>query len=232
MAIFFIITNRQNYIEFRGDNMQGNIYCITNLVNNKKYIGKTLDSIEKRYKQHWKDSVKTTNEKRPLYSAFKKYGKENFKIELVEKCDYKVLSEHEIYWIKYYDTYNKGYNATLGGDGKILYNYEEIVEKFKEGLLVKELTEYFECDKDTIKKALEMNNINPNSNALEKVSHKVQQLDKSNNLIRTFSSYKEAARWLIDNNITSAKESSVSTNISRVVRGLRKTCCGFKWKEL
>lgn len=51
--------------------MQGNIYCITNLVNNKKYIGKTLDSIEKRYKQHWKDSVKTINEKRPLYSAFK-----------------------------------------------------------------------------------------------------------------------------------------------------------------
>lgn len=212
--------------------MNGNIYCITNLINNKKYIGKTLNSIEKRFKEHYQDSQRERFEKRPLYDAINKYGIENFKINLIEECNYKILAEREKYWIQYYDTYNNGYNATLGGDGRILYDYEKIVEKFREGMLVKELCEYFECDKDTISTALKLNNINTKENMLYKVSHQVQQIDKENNIINVFPSYKEAARWLVENNITTAKISSISTNISRVCRGERKTCCGFIWKEI
>ena len=40
-----------------------------------------------------------------------------------------MLSEREIYWINELETYgSKGYNASKGGDGKILYDYKEIIQ--------------------------------------------------------------------------------------------------------
>lgn len=64
------------------------IYKIVNDINDKIYIGQTSFSIENRFKQHLKDSEKNlTTEKRPLYNAIREYGKEYFKIELIEETD-------------------------------------------------------------------------------------------------------------------------------------------------
>ena len=63
---------------------------------------------------------------RPLYNAFNKYGIEHFSIHLIEECDENILGEREKYWIKYYNSKENGYNATLGGDGSTLYDYDEI----------------------------------------------------------------------------------------------------------
>lgn len=59
-----------------------------------------------------------------------KYGIENFGIEELEYVeDDSKLSEREIYWINELETYgSKGYNASKGGDGKILYDYKEIIQ--------------------------------------------------------------------------------------------------------
>ena len=59
------------------------IYKITNIKNSKFYIGKTNRTIEERFKEHCKDYKKRDYEKRPLYTAMRKYGAENFSIELV-----------------------------------------------------------------------------------------------------------------------------------------------------
>ena len=91
------------------------IYKIVNDINNKVYIGKTEFSIEKRFKEHCRDSKKE-HQNRPLYNAMNKYGIEHFKIELIEECNNP--EEREIYWIQHFDSYKNGYNATLGGDGK------------------------------------------------------------------------------------------------------------------
>ena len=56
------------------------IYKITNDINGKIYIGKTYNSIEKRFKEHCKDRLKRKCEQRPLYSAMNKYGIEHFYI--------------------------------------------------------------------------------------------------------------------------------------------------------
>lgn len=54
-----------------------------------------------------------------------KYGIENFKVECLEEVDNDILSDREIYWIHELQSYKDGYNATKGGDGKIIYDYKE-----------------------------------------------------------------------------------------------------------
>ena len=48
------------------------IYKITNDVNEKIYIGKTYNSIEKRFKEHCRERLRDRSERRPLYSAMNK----------------------------------------------------------------------------------------------------------------------------------------------------------------
>lgn len=93
------------------------IYKITNKINNNAYIGLSIN-IEKRWKAHIERSKNEFNKEynKVLYKAFRKYGIENFSFEILEKCSKEELKEKEIYWIEYYNTYKKGYNATPGGD--------------------------------------------------------------------------------------------------------------------
>lgn len=98
----------------------GNIYKITNLINNKIYIGQTKASIFKRFKQHFHDRKKLSY--LPLYKAFLKYSLVNFKVELIENCKNELLDEREIYYIDLFESYffdfpDKGYNMTKGGKG-------------------------------------------------------------------------------------------------------------------
>ena len=60
------------------------IYQITNDINGKVYIGKTEQSIEKRFSEHCQDAYKERNITRPLYSAMRKYGLEHFHIEMLD----------------------------------------------------------------------------------------------------------------------------------------------------
>ena len=75
------------------------IYKIINDINDKIYIGKTVFSIDKRFKEHCCDAFKQRNKERPLYKAMREYGIEHFYIELIEECDDNLASDREIYWI-------------------------------------------------------------------------------------------------------------------------------------
>ena len=74
------------------------IYKITNIKNDKIYIGKTNNTIEKRFQKHCQDSKILHCENRPLYKAMNKYGVNNFKVEKVEECSPETASEREKYW--------------------------------------------------------------------------------------------------------------------------------------
>lgn len=114
------------------NNIMSKIYKITNDINDKVYIGKTNLSIEKRFKEHCDDSKRDRYEQRPLYRAMNKYGIEHFHIEEIENCLPEEASDKEIYWIGYYHSYTEGYNATIGGDGKILYDHSAIANRLRE----------------------------------------------------------------------------------------------------
>lgn len=94
------------------------IYKITNLLNENAYIGLSVN-IEKRWKDHTKRAFdpKSQEYNKTLYKAFRKYGLENFRFEVLEECQTEDLNEREKYWITYFNTYHGGYNETPGGDG-------------------------------------------------------------------------------------------------------------------
>lgn len=204
----------------------GYIYCITNLINNKRYVGKTVSSIEERFKEHIHDSQKDRCNKRPLYSAFTKYGIENFIIEELEcvECDLE-LSNREIYWIKELETYGKhGYNATKGGDGNILYDYTEIIELYSIGYTCKKVAEKIGCNEDTVRKVLKANNIKIRSGSTKKIN----QLDLEGNYIQHFWGSIEASKWLVNNGL--AKSINCKRHITDCCNNKEPHAYGYKWE--
>lgn len=206
----------------------GYIYCITNLINSKKYIGKTTSTIEERWKEHCQDYKKERCEKRPLYDAFNKYGIENFKIECLEEIkDNNLLSNKEIYWINELQTYgSNGYNASKGGDGKLLYNHNEILELAKLGYTCSQISEKMKCCKDIVYKVLKSNNIK-----IRKGSSKlIAQFDLDGNYIQIFFGSGEAQQWLLDMGIT--KNKNAKAHIKRCCGGKESQCYSYIWKYL
>lgn len=180
------------------------IYVITNQVNGKRYVGKTThNSINKRWKEHIKDSKNRKYNKRPLYNALNKYGIENFIIEQLEECSIETLEERELYWIDKLNTYHSGYNATKGGDGKNLYGYKEIASKYLELQHQQKTADYFGCTRETVKKICEYYKIPIKTSHQinkEKSGKPVMMLDKSTNeVLNTFNSLKEASMFCIGN---------------------------------
>lgn len=96
--------------------MSMGIYKYTNKLNGKSYIGYS-QNIENRYQQHLYDANHPERKGTGIDIAIRKYGIENFTFEILELDEKEDLSERERYWISYYDSYNNGYNRTVGGDG-------------------------------------------------------------------------------------------------------------------
>ena len=60
----------------------GIIYLITNNLNKKVYIGKTIRSLQTRWSEHLRDMHNPQKDNK-LYRAMNKYGSDNFIIEIV-----------------------------------------------------------------------------------------------------------------------------------------------------
>lgn len=87
------------------------VYCLTNKINNKKYIGITRRELNERWK-NGNGYKKTTR----ISKAINKYGWNNFiKEVLFENIDNQKASDMEKYYIELYDTINNGYNVQSGG---------------------------------------------------------------------------------------------------------------------
>lgn len=210
----------------------GYIYCITNLINGKQYIGKTTYSVTKRFQEHCRDSKKERCEKRPLYNAMNKYGIENFIVEELCECDNEELSSYEIQYIEKYNTYSKGYNATKGGDGAILFDYNLILKLYQEGLSMIEVASKVGCCTDTVSKVIHINNV-PIHKVIRgfcKEPLKVKQFSLDNEFIRQWDSIADAARWLVDNGYAKTYNGGVRQKISMCTKGKVKTAYKFIWK--
>ena len=92
--------------------MIGYIYLTTDLLNDRKYIGKHK---AKQFEPH-----RYLGSNKHLKARISKYGKENFTCEMLQECfTFEELNEAEKYWIAKYDAFNSDefYNLALGGEG-------------------------------------------------------------------------------------------------------------------
>ena len=141
------------------------IYCFTNKVNNKKYIGSTIVAPRIRYNQHLYNATHegTHQYNYPLYQAIRKYGIENFDFEVIEQfleCSEKKLRKKEQEYIIKFNTLSpNGYNQTLDTEHPI--NAKESYEKM--------------------------------SNTKRELAKRVAEVDKDNNIIKIWRSISDCA---------------------------------------
>lgn len=107
----------------------GYIYKITNIKNNKVYIGQTTRTISERYEEHLRLANNHTN--RYLYDAMNHYGYDNFIVEQLAEAPTEKLNELEIFYIDKYKSADSsfGYNMTGGGDSFGCFLSAEVEKK-------------------------------------------------------------------------------------------------------
>jgi hypothetical protein len=135
------------------------VYKITNIVNEKIYIGQTTETLEKRFKRH---SGYQLNDNTYLHRAMKKYGVDNFKIEEIERVkNQKELDEREYYWIHYYNSHIEGYNlkSSIGKCGGDTLSNNKNIKSIKE-----KISESKKLDK------------NPNATKIKAINIKTQTI--------------------------------------------------------
>lgn len=220
------------------------IYKVTDLTNDKVYIGKT-SNFEKRKWQHERCYEK---EDCLFHRAIKSHGKENFKWEIIDKANgldeaYKLEKKY----IQEHNSYGEnGYNMTKGGAGGSMWNARPVVCLKLDGTFVKRYDSAGQCEKDGF------NNVNVLLNCKNKLktcknhmfmfedeykqngpkmykkpisynARKVVQCDIEGKFISEYLSLKEA----------SEKTGAKRTTISGVLSGRYKSANGyiFVYKE-
>lgn len=97
------------------------LYKITNIVSGKEYIGVTIDP-ERRWRQH---QIRRT-QCSALKDAMDKYGTDNFTFDLICCGEDSYIDDLEVKAISLYNTrVPNGYNLTLGGDGAVMYKWDD-----------------------------------------------------------------------------------------------------------
>jgi len=113
-------------------NFYGVVYCATNLMNKKRYIGQTIVGLKRRRWRHEGDAFR--NSPYPLHRSIRKYGKDKFEWEILVRCGNKeCLNQLEKFYIRYFDSTNskKGYNLAKGGNSCSGYKREPLPDRVK-----------------------------------------------------------------------------------------------------
>lgn len=208
----------------------GYIYKITNKINGKVYIGQTVRSVEQRWKDH-KAAWHGNRHCQALYDAFDKYGIENFKIEEIEQCKETELNAKEQFWIQHYDSFNSGYNITLGGDGNRKLDVTTIYTLWDEGLTTSQIAKEIGATKEGVKLLL----TGYDNYSVDEGRHRgcklkgvtngkpIEQYSLDGVYLNTFPNSTVAAESL-------GKGRAESNNIRACARGNRKSAYGYRWK--
>jgi group I intron endonuclease len=188
------------------------IYQIKNLINNKIYIGSSINLSEREYKHFWMLSNRT-HDNEYLQNSYNKYGCENFIFEVIELCDENELIVKENLHILNTKSNNSnfGYNLALVNDfRRNKYN-------------------------DSVKIKLSKHNLNKNGNFIR---FKLISLEDGSTII--YDDLVTATNYLIENGYAKGKPRNVRMKLSASLRGkvlnnghkgsVRKSCYKHKFE--
>lgn len=195
------------------------IYRIRNRVNQKSYIGKSVN-LHKRKNDHLSDLKGNKHHNTYLQRSWDKYGEENFEFSILERCAESVLNEKEVYYISKYKTNNAefGYNLTDGGDGSQGFKHtEESKRKISEVQIGKKLSEEHKKKiSDNHKGKIPKNiNILLESNIKQMIS--IIQFNSTGDKVQDWESIQRCSR----------ETGLLATNIVKCLKGNHKTCGGY-----
>lgn len=215
----------------------GIIYKITNILNDKIYIGQTKTPLEERMRKHY-SNAKNKKDIIGIDAAIQKYGKHNFKIDILTYCDDNLLDELEKYYISKYNSFSGyGYNLTPGGqDHSTWLGLDEqlVIDKYQELKNITETANYFNCCDKTISNILHKNNVFIENKGYSNLQIGVEKMKKPIKIIeldKTFDSMMDCGQWLIDNNYSKAKDKETAKNgIRRALKKERNGYCGLHFE--
>lgn len=108
------------------------IYIISNVINNKVYIGQSRD-LSSRIRSHKKDLRGKYHRNRYLQSSWNKYGEENFSFNILTYCRFSELYKWETFWIDAYDSWDRecGYNLMIPNANSSSFSHSEESKKIQ-----------------------------------------------------------------------------------------------------
>ena len=209
------------------------IYKITNLINGKIYVGKSID-IQRRFRSHINESL---DDNKPSYHhvihrAMRKYGSDNFSFDILEECAEDKLNEREMYWISFFDCCvldgpDKGYNMTRGGDGSSSLDVNKIRELWDEGLSINEIAEQLQCDRHAVSEHIKCyENFNEEENKRRKYSLISKHRSKSINQYNLDGDFICQYESILD---ASEKTGVGYRTICSNIQGQSSSAGGFQW---
>lgn len=219
------------------------IYLITNLINGKQYVGQTKHGFHKRFQRH---CLAFNNGLRNHIScAIHKYGKENFKVELLKQVEDTKWKYWETYYIKLYKTHytQGGYNLTWGGENNPMDNElvrqkhfdrchsEDFIEKQRKKSTNRHHTEKTKelCRQNTLANLDICVAGFRRYNESQKI--KVGMLDDLGNVIKKFDSLSDACKYLgITDKSCTAHIKRYADKINK--NGKRAKFLGYSWTLL
>ena len=196
------------------------IYLHRNKINNKVYIGQTIQPLEDRWKNGF--GYKTCYY---FYNAIQKYGWDNFEhiiLEQSENWTQEELNNKEKEYIKLFNSTNPdyGYNICEGGSNISPNAVPGVIKWMEEHPEFGQAraADMLKWQKEHPEEILEMRRINAKK-ATEARKKKVQCIETN----EIFESASEAAR---------KTPKTSQSKICMVCRGQRNTCGGYHWKYI
>lgn len=196
--------------------MVSGIYMIKNLINEKVYIGKSIN-VPCRLNQHKRELRRNVHHNKYLQRSWNKYGENNFVFTEIEVCDESILNQKEMYYISKYKSNisDYGFNLTIGGDGSLgLKHTEESKKKISEVQIGKKLTDEHKKRISESHKGKTPKNINMILERNKKIARPIVQIKIEDESISFWDSIQECAR----------NTGILATNIVKCLKGIYKTC--------
>lgn len=236
--------------------MTQGIYLIKNKVNNRCYIGQSIE-IERRWEEHRRSSLdkNAVDYNTPLHRAFRKYGSDNFSLSILEVVEeHSNLNSLENKYMRVYNSVSDGYNQIFTSrnglskndtitlrESKYGVTKDELINRLTQGTF-EEVGSYYGVSSNAIRKWCKDYGIPSRAKDYMTPEKKIN-FSKKMKVIASDSSTSKKRVIMLDKHteepirtFNSLKEASEfvgvpSSNLARTIRGddNRKTAYGYKW---